>query len=114
MALQDFFNTLRFVEKKIIPDEFGGYTESYTEGAEFKGAVTTTNSTIMRIAEQQGVKSLYTVTTTKNVPLKFNDVIYSEETNGYYQITSDEMETPRSAGLDIRQFSAKKFSKEKI
>lgn len=111
MAIQDFYETLIFVEKKAVSDGMGGFIVTWADGAEFMGSITTDNSMEKRIAEQQGVTSLYTVTTNKNVPLKFNDVIKRKATNEIYRITGDinDVTTPRIANIQFSQVPAERF-----
>ena len=61
--------------KVRVPDGEGGFTTEWTEGAGFQAAITFDSSLQAKIAEKQGVKSLYTVTTAKNAKLDFHDVI---------------------------------------
>jgi hypothetical protein len=64
-----------------------------------------------RIAEAQGVKSLYTITTTKNVNLQFHDVFKRVSDNKIFRVTSDgdDNKTPASASLNMRQVTAEEF-----
>jgi hypothetical protein len=65
-----------------------------------------------RIADNQGVKALYTITTRKNINLQFNDIIRRSRDSKLFQIKSDgdDNSTPTSAGLDMRQVSAQEIS----
>lgn len=109
MAIEDFYSNLKFVEKKLIPDGLGGYEEKYVEGIEFKGDISFQTSLETKLAEQQGVKSIYTVTTSKNIPLKYNDVI--KRKNEYYRITSEANSSPGGISeLDISQYTAELFT----
>ena len=113
MAIQDFYETYTFIEKKSVPDGMGGFDIEYIEGADFVGNVSTDNSVEMRIAEKQGVTSIYTVTIPKNVPLEFSDVIKNKKTNKYYRITSDpeDMVTPKRSNMDFKQCQAETWTK---
>lgn len=108
MALEDFYEKLTFVEKRTIEDGLGSFEEAYVDGATFMGSVNTDNSIEVRVAQQQGVKSIYTITTNKKTTLKFNDVVRKD--NKYYRVTSEEIESPAIADIDIRQVTAESFT----
>lgn len=112
MALQDFYEDLVFMEKKEISDGQGGFKTTYTDGAEFQGAIATNTSTQTRIAEQQGVTALYTITTDRNIELNFHNIIKRKSENQIFRVTSNskDMQTPEMAELDFWQVTAKKWS----
>ena len=94
------------------PDSEGGYITKWTEDKEtFKAAIVFDSSLEARIAEAQGVKSLYTVTTYKEKVLMYHDVIKRLSDGKILQITSDgdDKATPASASLNMRQVTAKEF-----
>lgn len=113
--LQDYFETLVFLEKHSVSDGMGGFIEDYVEGAEFKGGITTDNSIEMRVAEKQGVTSVYTVTMPINVPLKYGDIIKRKSDNKYFRITSNanDMQTPKRANVQFKQAQAESWTREK-
>ena len=77
------------MQKTKVPDGEGGFTTSWTEGAEFKASITFDASMQARIADKQGVTSLYTVTTSKNAQLDYHDVIKRLSDGKVFRITSD-------------------------
>ena len=109
MALTDFYSKFELIKEFIEPDELGTHTETYKIVLEFYGAVTTTGSSYSERAEQPAPDTACTLTTSKSVPIKFNDIIHDTEKNIFYQVASDGMQTPKSAGLDIRQFAVRKI-----
>lgn len=108
MALQDFFNRLVVIYEVVEKDAFGTHRETYKPIMDFYGAITTINSSRGMRGEQPHPTTQYQLTTTKNVPLKFNDII--QDGNNYYQIVNDSVQTPKSAQLSIRQFGVKKIN----
>ena len=92
----------------INPDGQGGFTVEWVEGAEFQAHARLDNSIQAKIAEKQGVTSLYTITTNKKITLENNDIIKRQKDGKIFRITSngDDNKTPDSAGLDMRQVSA--------
>jgi hypothetical protein len=101
-----------FLEKTREPDGEGGYITNWTQGAKFDAAITYDTSIEARTAEAQGVKSLYTVTTRKNVVLEYHDVFIRASDSKVFRVTSDgdDKYTPASAGLNMRQVTAEEWS----
>lgn len=100
-----------FMEKKRVPDGVGSYTVTWTEGASFNAAITFDQSMQARIAEKQGVTSRYTVTTEKDIPLEYHDVIKRLRDNKILRITSDgdDKQTPVSASFQYLQVTAEEW-----
>lgn len=107
--LDDYKENLIIMEKRTVSDGMGGYETSWIEGATFKGAISLDNSTQAKLAEQQGVTSLYTITVDINIPLTFNDVV--KRGNDYLRITSrpEDMITPKRARVQNKQLSAELY-----
>ena len=99
------------LEKKRSPDGQGGFITAYEEGAVFNAAITFDASMTARIAEAQGVKSRYTITTRKNVVLEYHDVIKRLADGKIFRITSDGEDkfTPVSASLNMRHVTAEEW-----
>ena len=100
------------LDKKIVDDGYGGYVTQYIEGITFRAACVLDNSMQARIAQQQGVTGLYTITTCKALNLQFHDVFKRVRDGKIFRVTSDgdDKKTPASATLDMRQTSAEEWS----
>lgn len=100
------------LDKTTVADGYGGYIEKYVPGAEFSSAIVLDSSMEARIAEQQGVTALYTVTTTKALNLQYHDVFRRVRDDKIFRVTSDgdDKHTPASATLNMRQASAEEWS----
>ena len=100
------------LDKTTTSDGYGGYIIDWKEGAEFQAAIVLDSSMQARIAEQQGVTALYTITTKKNINLQYHDVFKRKEDNKIFRVTSDgdDKRTPKSANLDMRQVSAEEWN----
>ena len=88
-----------FMEKVRVPDGEGGFNTTWSEGAEFRAAITFDSSMQARVADKQGVTSLYTVTTAKNAKLEYHDVLKRLSDGKVFRITSDgdDKQTPARA-----------------
>lgn len=100
------------MDKQTTPDGYGGVITTWVEGATFEAAIVMDNSIEARIAEQQGVTAIYTVTTSKTINLQYHDVFKRERDNKIFRVTSDgdDKHTPNSAGLNMRQVSAEEWT----
>ena len=94
-----------------VNDGEGGYTNTWTEGATFKASITFDTSIEARVADAQGVSSVYTVTTSRELVLEYHNVFRRESDGKIFRVTSDgdDKYTPQSATLDMRQVTAEEF-----
>lgn len=101
-----------YLDKTTAPDGYGGTTISWQEGAEFYAAIVFDTSMEARVADKQGVTSLYTITTRKNLTLEYHDVFRRLRDGKIFRVTSDgdDKHTPASANLDMRQVTAEEFT----
>ena len=109
--LSEAFEKCNMMDKTTVADGYGGYITTYSEGAEVSCAIVLDSSIQAKIAEQQGVTGVYTITTKKNVNLQYHDVIKRASDNKVFRVTSDgdDKATPASAGLNMRQVSAEEW-----
>ena len=100
------------LNKQTVNDGYGGYITTYTEGAEFSAAIRFDSSIEARAAEKQGVTSLYTIITSRNIVLQYHDVLRRKRDDKIFRITSDgdDSYTPNSASLDMRLVTAEEWS----
>lgn len=109
--LTEAFENFVMLDKSTVSDGAGGTIPTWKEGATFKGAVTFDTSIEARIADKQGVTSLYTVTTEKNVILQYHEVIKRLRDGKILRITSDgdDKFTPTLSALNMRQVTAEEW-----
>jgi hypothetical protein len=99
------------MDRTSLPDDYGGISYHWQDGAPFKAAVVFDSSMQARTAGVQGVTGLYTVTTQKNVNLQYHQVFRRERDGKIFRVLSDgdDKATPKSASLDMRQVSAEEY-----
>lgn len=99
------------MDKTTVSDGRGGFITEWHDGASFDAAITFDSSMQARAAEAAGVKSLYTITTAKNVNLQYHDVLRRPSDGKIFRVTSDgdDKKTPASATLNMRQVTAEEF-----
>jgi len=110
--LSDAMENCTLLDKITVSDGYGGYESKYIDGAPFNAAIVFDTSIEARRADKEGVTSLYTVTTPRNLTLEYHQVFRRERDNKIFRVTSDgdDKFTPRSASLDMRQVTAEEWS----
>lgn len=109
--IDDFMCDCVFMNKAKLPDGEGGFVTEWTEGAEIKIAIVHDTTMQARIAEKEGVTSLYTLTTFKENKLEFHDVIKRLSDNKIFRVTSnsEDVESPPTSTLDMAQVTAERW-----
>ena len=102
------------MEKKRVPDGEGGFTTDWADGVQFKAAITFNSSLEAKVAEKQGVTSLYSVICPINAKLEYHDVIRRLRDGKIFRITSDGDDeiTPDSATFQFAKVSAEEWTLE--
>ena len=106
---ETFYEPCVLLEKKRVPDGEGGWNTQWTDdGPKFEAAVVLDNTMTARVAESQGMKSVYTVTTNQNVNLEFHDAFKRLSDGKTFRVTSDpnDKETPDAASFHFEQVTA--------
>lgn len=110
--LSESMERCTMLDETISPDGCGGNFSRWTDDLAFNAAITFDNSVEARIAEKQGVTSVYTVTTSKSITLKYHDVFRRTSDGKIFRVTSDgdDKFTPKSSSLDMKQVTAEEWS----
>lgn len=106
-AMTDF----TIINRQTIEVGYGGYTNVWTDGATIKAVARLDNSMQARIAEKDGVTTVYTIITPKAVNLQYHDVLRRESDKKIFRVLSDgdDKKTPKTAGLDMRSVAAEEW-----
>lgn len=109
--LDDAMETFILMNKVRIPDGYGGTVTQWTDGAEIQGAIVFNGSAEVQIAQSMGAMGAYTLTVRKNVELDYHDVIRRVRDSKVFRITanSDDLKTPESATLNMRNYNAEEW-----
>ena len=109
--LDEAFEACIRLNKTTQDDGYGGEITVWTDGAHFDAAIVFDSSTEGKIAQAQGVTSLYTVTTRKDRMLEYHDVFRRLSDGKIFRVTSDgdDKYTPASATLNMRQVTAEEW-----
>lgn len=112
MLLMDSMEDVVMMERKLVPDGEGGFTQSgWQPTVPFKAAISFDSSMEARIAEKQGVTSLYTVTTPKGAKLEYHNVFKRLRDGKVFRVTSDgdDVYTPPIASFQVLQVTAEEW-----
>ena len=110
--MNDFAESCTLLEKTRVPDGEGGWETRWTDGMSFVAAITYDTTIQARVAESEGMKATYTVTTDKATQLDFHDVFRRERDGQVFRVTSqgDDKRTPTSATFQVSQVSAEEWT----
>lgn len=110
--LQEAMDRCIILNKQTPPDGYGGFINTWTDGAEFSAAIVFDTSIEARRAEAEGVTSVYTVTVPKSIDLEYHDAFRRIPDGKIFRVTSDgdDRFTPTTSTLDMRQVTAEEWS----
>lgn len=110
--MNDFVEDCTLIEKTRVPDGEGGWKVGWKDGMTFQAAITYDTTIGARVAESEGMKATYTVTTEKSMPLDFHDVFRRERDGQIFRVTSqgDDKKTPPSATFSVAQVAAEEWA----
>lgn len=105
------FEPFMFLEQKMQEDGEGGFVNVWAEGVTIDASATFDTSIEARSAEKLGVKSLYTITMKKNIPIEYHNVLKRLSDGKIFRITSDgnDKKTPESATFQVQQVTAEEW-----
>ena len=92
-------------------DPYGGYTDTWTDGASFKASIAKDTSTEQQIAEKQGISEAFTVVVNEDFVLDYHDVFRRVRDGAIFRVTSrtaDSVAHPAST-IRIAKVSAERW-----
>ncbi len=103
-----------FMEKRRVPDGYGGWTNVWETGAPFKAAILKDSTLDARIAERDGITELYTVSVPKETPLEFMDVFKRVEDGQTFRVKSNMKDnaSPTFSAINFGQVTAERWELE--
>lgn len=109
--MNDYLEECTLLEKSRVPDGEGGWSTVWTDGPTFMAAISYDNTIQARVAESEGMRATYTVSTEKSMPLDFHDVFRRERDGQVFRVTSqgDDKRTPGRASFQISQVAAEEW-----
>lgn len=97
------------MERVRVSDGEGGFTTSWADTAAFEAAIVKDTSTAARVAEKEGVRNVYTVTS--KARLSFGDVFRRVSDGQVFRVTSnaDDGRTPSMVTFQFEQCAAEEW-----
>lgn len=110
--LEQAYEPLTIINRLTVNDGYGGTETVWDDGATINGALVFNNSNLAKIAQSLGSMASYTLTVKKDIDLDFHEVFRRESDGKIFRITSnsDDNKTPKSAGLNMRQYDVEEFT----
>lgn len=92
-------------------DDYGGYTDTWQEGATFDATIIKDSTTEAQIAEKQGITEIFTIVTKKTFLLDFHDVFKRLSDGQIFRVTSNakDSEAPEASSVKIAKVTAEKW-----
>lgn len=109
--LDEAFESFTIIDRITTDDGYGGVITEWKDGASIHGALVFDSSSEMKVAQSLGSTAAYTLTVRKNINLDYHTVIRRESDGHIFRIlsNSDDRKTPKSAGLNMLQYSAEEW-----
>lgn len=96
-----------YINKTMAPDGRGSSIEKWVRGGPFRAVVELSNALEEAVAEAQGVKGIYDVSTDDDVRLEWHQVFERDRDGQIFRITSkDENVTPEISAIGMRKTRA--------
>ena len=83
-------------------DDFGGYTDTWTEGATFRAAIAKDSSPEQLVAEQQGISEQFTVVVEESFSLDYHDVFRRVSDGAIFRVTSRTQDSTAHVASTVR------------
>lgn len=99
------------LDKQSVSDGEGGFDTVWSEGATINAILTLDTSMQAKRAEREGVTSVYTLTTPRDIILDFHTVLKRASDGSIFRTTTDggDKKTPSVSTLNMAQVSAEKW-----
>jgi hypothetical protein len=111
MLIESMMENCLIMNHIRMDDDYGGYVDTWSEGATFKAAIIKNSTTDAQIAEKQGIAELFTVVTNKGFELSFHDVFKRASDGAIFRVTSNvkDSEAPEASTVKIAKVTAEKW-----
>lgn len=106
--IETMMDDCTIVNRIETSDGAGGNTTVWQDGASFRAAITMDTTLEAQIALSQGVKTIYTITTRRNVRLRHDSFFRRLNDGAIFRVTSDINTSPQYGSLDMAQVKAER------
>lgn len=110
-AIQAYLTECVFLNQAVQPDGYGGYINTWTEGAPFDAVITENSTTEAIVAGIAHKTTFYGVKVERKVPLQFHSVFKRLKDGKIFRIrVADSIESPSFSAMDLKQLEAEEFT----
>lgn len=108
----DYGTEFELMRRSVMHDPLGGYVTVWEPYIEFVGSMHILTSTEVRIAEAQGLKTIYLVAVDVSLPIFQSDVFRRKSDGMTFRATSNtrDNKTPSKASVPNAQFTAEEWA----
>ena len=109
--LESMMDTCTILDRVTSSDGVLGLVSAWQDGATFKATIIKDNTTEAHIAEQQGIKQIYTVVTQKGFGLWYHAVFRRDSDGQIFRVTSEQRdsEAPEASTVKIGKVTAERW-----
>lgn len=112
MSLYDsMLEDCTLLDKTTVNDGVFGRVDTYVPGARFKATIVKDDTTETRLAERQGVKEGFVISTAKGFGLTYHDVFRREKDGEIFRVTSNQKdsEVPAMSSIQMGKVTAERW-----
>lgn len=109
--LDEQFEDFTIINKAVVDDGYGGTKTVWTPGAVIKGVMAYNNNLAVQVAQIMGSTTNYVFVVRKDTEVDYYTVLRRDSDGKIFRITanSDDKKTPKSAGLNMREYDAEEW-----
>ena len=100
--LTQMMDDCRILNRVRTDDPYGGYSETWTEGASFMAAIAKNSSPEQQIAEKQGISEAFTVVVPESFQLDYHDVFKRMKDGSIFRVTSKTQDSTAHPASTVR------------
>lgn len=100
--LTQMMEECRILNHVRTDDDFGGYTDVWTEGAKFMAAIAKNASPEQLVAEQEGITEQFTVVVEDSFTLDYHDAFKRTKDNEIFRVTSRTVDSTAHPASTVR------------
>lgn len=99
------------MDRVTVDDPYGGFTQTWVEGATFMAVIRKDSSPQEVVAQQQGMSETFTVIVDKTVPLEYHDVFKRKSDGVIFRMTSAtrDAKAPTPSSVPIAKATAERW-----
>ena len=100
--LMQMMDDCRILNHIRSDDDFGGYTEEWSDGMRFRAAIAKNSSPEQQIAEKQGISESFTVVVDDSITLDYHDVFRRISDGSIFRVTSKTTDSTAHPASTVR------------